>query len=96
MIQINMSKCNAFDSESVLNNIRIVRSAGLPYNETGFSRITSYPEHRCDIDAEGISIEYGQHPYDFDNRKRNYSVLFQSYFATARALWIAASSCLDL
>lgn len=53
----------------------------MPYNETGFSRITSYPEHRCDIDAEGISLEYGQRPYDFDNRKRNNSVLFQYTFS---------------
>ncbi len=81
MIHIDMSKCIQFDCASVLNNIRIVRKADLALNETGFSRITSYAEHRCDIVAEGISLKQGEPSYDFDNRKRKTSFLFQYTFA---------------
>lgn len=63
------------------NDIRSVLQCGLPENETGFSRITSYPKHRCDLVAEGISLEHGQRHYDFDNRKRHNSCLFQYTFA---------------
>ena len=65
-----MNNPTAFNSDYVLNDIRIVLKAGLPLNESGFSRIRSYPEHRCDIIAEGISVEYGQRRYDFDNQHR--------------------------
>ncbi len=76
-----MNDCIQIDSAYVLNNIRFVRKSGLPLNETGFSRVTSYPEHRCDIVAEGIALEQGQRLYDFDNRKRQNSCLFQYTFA---------------
>jgi AraC-like DNA-binding protein len=76
-----MSDCIQFDGDSALKNIRIVLKAGLPLSETGFSRITSYPQHRCDIVAEGIAQERGQRKYDFDNRKRHNSCLFQYTFS---------------
>jgi|GEM_PF-940020 len=76
-----MTECIQFNSDSVLNNIRIALKSGLPLNETGFSRITSYPAHRCDIVAEGISLEHGQRRYDFDNRKRHHACLFQYTFS---------------
>jgi AraC-like DNA-binding protein len=76
-----MTGCIQFDGESVPSNIRIGPKAGLPLNETGFSRISSYPEHRCDIIAEGLSLECGQRDYDFDNRKRRNACLFQYTFS---------------
>jgi AraC-like DNA-binding protein len=65
-----MNSPNTINSDYVLNDRRIVLKAGLPLNESGFSRIRSYPEHRCDIIAEGISLEYGQRRYDFNNQQR--------------------------
>ena len=76
-----MKPCSKKTGDSVLNNIRIVLSSGLEHKETGFSRITSYPKHRCSIFAEGFSIEHGQRHYDFDNRKRPAACLFQYTFA---------------
>ncbi|MEI8138964.1 MAG: AraC family transcriptional regulator [bacterium] len=76
-----MSDCIQIDGDSALKNIRIVLKAGLPLRETGFSRITSYPKHRCDIVAEGIVQERGQREYDYDNRKRHNSCLFQYTFS---------------
>lgn len=70
-----------FGCESVLHDRRIVLAAGLPLNEAGFSRITSYAKHRCDIIAEGISLEQGRRRYDFNNRKRRNACLFQYTFA---------------
>lgn len=76
-----MSKGNPFGCESVLDNRRIVLSSGFPVGETGFSRITSYPKHRCDIVAEGMTREQGQRHYDYDNRDRRHACLFQYTFA---------------
>lgn len=60
------------------SNIRIVRSRPvlLPL-ETGFTRLHSFARHRCDVVAEGVAVEDGQRPYDFDNRTRRNGCLFQ-------------------
>ncbi len=64
--------------DSVRNNKGIVRTPlELPFKETGFSRIHSFPRHRCDLSAEGFVIETGERPYDYDARRRGDGCLFQ-------------------
>jgi AraC-like DNA-binding protein len=50
---------------------------GLPLRETGFSRSSVFPLHRCDLVAAGVAVEAGRKPYDWDNRQRPDSCLFQ-------------------
>lgn len=59
-------------------NRRIVRSQpSLPPQENGFTRLHSFPQHRCDVVAEGVAMEDGRRVYDFDNRQRRHGCLFQ-------------------
>ncbi len=64
------------------SNCRFVRIAPpLPFRETGFSRLPSYPRHRADFVAVGYSRESNRAGYDFDNRGRGHGCLFQYGFA---------------
>lgn len=62
----------------MLNNINIVlSSSGLPIKETGFGRISTFTQHRCELTAEGVSRETDAAHYRFDNHERTGGCIFQ-------------------
>ena len=66
------------DSDFVRSSTEIVRAPlELPFSETGFQQIHSYPRHRCDLSAVGFARETGEHPYVINARKRRDGCVFQ-------------------